>query len=358
MVNLSNSPASARGAGRPLRVGYVPLVDCAPLAVAAAEGIFTRHGVRVHLSPEPGWASIREKMIYHKLDAAQCLAGLALALHYGLGCLPQPLVVPLIINANGNAITLSKNIPATLLNERGGLKKHFATTRGGRPFTVATVLPFSSHYILLCDWLIREGFRPDQDADIVYFPPAVIPRNLAAGAIDGYCVGEPWNSLAIENGTGWSPATSVDLADGHPEKVLAVCEWAHRERAEDMQSLTAAVLEACRLCDDPDYRGELAALLARPEWLGVPVKVIRNSLSGSFNAGLGARRTLPHLHRFFGAQVNAPTIEHADWIIAGLRQAGLLEGVRLPALHNLFRLDLYEAALAALPAPAPAVATA
>lgn len=354
MVSRSHPPSPPSAARRSLRVGYVALVDCAPLAVACAEGLFARRGLHVQLCPEPGWASIREKLIYNELDAAQCLTGLALALHYGIGCLSQPLVIPLVLNANGNAITLANSIPTEVRGQPGALKRHLAARSRPRSstrlFTLATVQPYSSHYILLCDWLAREGLHPGRDVEIVFLPPAVIPRHLATGTIDGYCVGEPWNSLAVLDRLGWCAATSVDLADGHPEKVLAVRDSVQRERSAEIHAFTAAVLEACRLCDDPAYRPTLCSLLSRPEWLDTRIEVIRNSLIGPFQTGCGPARTLPNLHLFFDEAVNAPTLHHASWIIAGMRQAGLLEGQRISGLTSLFRNDLYEGARAALPA--------
>lgn len=342
----------------PIRIGYVPLIDCAPLVVAREEGLFAKHGVTVRLCREPGWASIRENLIYRKLDAAQCLAGLVLAIHYGLGCLHQPVVVPLVLNANGNGITLSRHIPPEVLREPGALKRHLAKRPAGRTFTLATVHPYSTHHILLRDWLVREDFRPGLDTQIIFLPPAVLPRNLAAGTIDGFCVGEPWNSRAIMDQTGWCAATSVDLADGHPEKVLAVRKTVHRERRDEIKALTTAVLEGCRHCADPDYRATLTALLSRPEYLDTPEAVIRNCLSNKFHSGHGPARHLPRLHLFFGDEINAPTIDKANWVISGMRQGGLLQGVRLGSLTTLFRTDLYEAALAALrpaltPTPVP-----
>lgn len=348
MVNFTDSASGDRHLGRPLRVGFVPLIDCAPLVVASEEGLFARHGVEVRLSPEPGWASVREKLIYRELDAAQCLSGLVLALNYGLGCLRQPVVVPLVLSANGNGITLANAIPSEVLQTAGGLKSHLAQ-RTERPFTLATVHPYSSHHVLLRDWLVREGFQPEVDAQILFLPPAVVPRNLEAGTIDGYCVGEPWNSRAILAGTGWCAATSVDLANGHPEKVLAIRETIQRERPEESHALTAAILEACRMCADPDYRPQLTSLLSRPEYLDTPEPVVRNSLSCRFQTGRGEERNLPGLHLFFGEDINPPTMDKANWIISGMRQTGLLDGVRLSSLTTLFRPDLYEAALASLP---------
>lgn len=314
--------------------------------VAHEEGLFEQNGVPVSLNPQPGWASVREKLVSGELDAAQCLAGLALSLHHGLAGPAQRMVVPIILNANGNAVTLSNQFSPDLFRKPGRFKEFVSST--ARPLILATVHRYSFHNILLHDWLTREGLRPGHEAEIVYFPPAIIPRNLANGGIDGCCVGEPWNSGSILNGKGWCAATSCDLANGHPEKVLAASEVAHQLRPEEFEAFTVALLQACRLCDNPDYRPELCHLLSRREYLDVPVDILRNSLTPGFDTGNGVRQ-LPEFHRFFGDAVNAPTEDKVNWLLNGLRQAGHLEGVRLRAPTEPFRPDLYRQALASLP---------
>lgn len=344
---LETKPAPPGYPGAPLRVGFVPLIDCAPLIVAREEGFFADQGVQVILSPQPGWAAVREKIQSHELDAAQCPAGLALALHHGLGGPARRMVVPLILNANGNGITLSNEFPPSLVNEAGGLKQLLATQ--DRVVTLATVHRYSFHYILLSNWLDREGLRIGQEAQIFFFPPAIIPRNLANGAIDGFCVGEPWNSGAILSGTGWCAATSCDLAPGHPEKAFATSETSYRVRQEEIAACSVALLQACRLCDNPDYRPELCRLLSRPEYLDVPLDILRNSLVQPFETGHGPR-VVPGLHRFFGDEINAPSPERVNLLIKAMRQAGAFEGVRLHEPSEIFRENLYQAALAQLPA--------
>jgi hypothetical protein len=156
------------------------------------------------------------------------------------------------------------------------------------------------------------------------------------------------------DGTGWCVATSIDLAKGHPEKVLALAALVQRTRAEETHALTTALLEACRLCDAPRYRDDLCSMLARPEYLDAPEETVRNSLCNRFRTGHGEDRHLPDFHRFSGDATNEPTVDKAGWVISGLRQIGLLDGMRLGGLTALFRSDLYDTSRASL---APACAS-
>jgi ABC-type nitrate/sulfonate/bicarbonate transport system substrate-binding protein len=327
-----------------LRLGFVPLTDCAPIAVAREQGIFERHGLNVILSRELGWASVRDKMLYGDLDAAQAIAGIAFALGLGLTELRCDVAVPLILNLHGNAITLSKELdPARIGRGEGLLSFITHAWKKERPLTLAAAHRYSSHHILLHHWLKRHGLTPPADVEIVFLPPPLMARHLRAGHIDGYCVGEPWNSEAVFEGTGWCPATSADLSHGHPEKVLLVAGSFLNERKDEAVALIAALLEACQLCQSPAFRGELIDILARPEYTGASKEVLRNSLGPTFHSGHG-RESTNAFHIFHGDAVNRPTIEKASWVLAGLRGTGTFPEATCGSLSRIYREDLFHAA--------------
>lgn len=329
----------------PIRLGYVPLADCAPLAVAQEAGVFGRYGLNVNLQRELGWATMRDNLFYGELDAAHSIAGIAFALGFGLTDLRCEVGVPLVLNLHGNAITLSTELPHGEIGDGAGLKKHLAKhARKNRPFTLATTHRLSSHSVLLHAWLTRHGLT-DLDIEIITLPPPLMPVHLKAGDIDGYCVGEPYNSVAILGGYGWCPATSADLSYGHPEKVLLVAgEFIHGRKEETVQ-LVAALLESCRMCQDPAFREDLIAILAKPEYTGTSEEILRNSLGGTFFNGAG-KSPGEAFHIFHGESVNRPTTEKASWTLAGLRSAGNLPEISCGSLSRLFREDIYMAAVA------------
>lgn len=334
----SNSPRS------PIRLGMVPLGDCAPIAVAAETGIFERHGLHVRVSKELGWASVRDKIFYGELDASQSIAGIALALGLGIGNLRCGVGVPLILNLHGNAITLSTELNPAAIGAGEGLAKYLSHYwRKNRPLTLATPHRQSSHHILLHSWLRRHGVEPKRDAEIIFLPPALMPRHLKAGQIDGYCVGEPWNSAAILEGFGWCPATSAELSYGHPEKVLLVSGRFLQEQQDKTIALVTALLEACRLCQDPEFQDDLITILSQKNYTGASPDHLRNSFGGAFVTGRGTVTEGP-FHLFHGDSVNRPTSEKASWQLAGLRSIGVLPEMTGGSLSRIHREDIYNTA--------------
>ncbi|MGJ8642250.1 MAG: CmpA/NrtA family ABC transporter substrate-binding protein [Luteolibacter sp.] len=327
-----------------IRLGYVPLTDCAPFAVAQETGIFNRYGLNVSLHRELGWASVRDRLFYGELDGASSIAGIAFALAYGLTDLRCDVSVPLVLNLHGNAITLSTDIPKETVKNGSGLRDYLAYQwKKDRPFTLAATHRFSSHGVLLDTWIKRHGLT-DSDVEVIILPPPLMPRHLKAGHIDGYCVGEPYNSEAILGGYGWSPVTSTDISYSHPEKVLLVSGEFVKKRKNDTISLVAALIESCKVCQDVEFREDLISILARPEYTGADPEILRNSLGDSFFNG-SVRTSSENFHMFHGDSVNRPSTDKASWMLAGLRSAGSLPETPCGSLSRLYREDLYMAAV-------------
>ncbi len=327
-----------------LRLGFVPLSDCAPIAVAQEMGIFARHGLDVELSRELGWASVRDKLIYGHLDAAQSIAGIALALGLGINEMRCEVAVPMVLNLHGNAITISTEIGLDKIGRGEGLRNFLIYNwKKERPFTLAVTHRYSSHYTLLKNWLSRHGVTAPEHVEIIFLPPSLMPRSLAAGHIDGYCVGEPWNSESIIAGTGWCPVTSAEIARGHPEKVLIVSGNFLREQKDESITLVAALLEACQLCQAAEFRENLITILALKAYTGATPEVLRNSLGPVFNSGVD-RVSASGFHIFHGDSINRPTMDKASWVLSELRNVGTIPEGTCGALSRIFREDLYHAA--------------
>jgi ABC-type nitrate/sulfonate/bicarbonate transport system substrate-binding protein len=208
------------------------------------------------------------------------------------------------------------------------------------------VHPFSSHHLLLRQWLTAAGLDPERDVRIVVVPPAQMFRNLAAGTLDGYCVGEPWDTVAVQAGQGWCPAWSAQLAPGHVEKVLMVRADFARLREDEHLALVAALVEAGRWCDEPRNRTGLARWLAGPRYLDLPVDAIVPALSGRFDTGLGQTVSIADFHIFSRGEANVPLAANAESIQAELVAAGLLPAKQVPPglSGQLFREDIHRKA--------------
>ncbi len=327
-----------------VRIGFVALTDCAPLLAADALNLFQKHGVEVELSREVGWATIREKILYRQLDAAHAIAGLALSLRLGLDGLPCNAIAPFVFNLNGNAITLSMDLWHRGVRDAATLNK-LIRSNPHRLITFGVVARCSSHYFLMRRWLQSGGTDPDRDVRLVVLPPTQMAPSLRAGLIDGYCVGEPWNSAAIATGSGWCPALSTDLAPGHPEKILLSTEEFASENSAALKSVVRALAEASTWCDKKENRSRVVDLLLGSGHLRLERDILKLSLIGPFHDGTGGNRDVADFHIFHRNCANEPTSAKAAWLLNEFITHGLISGSRQAearrAMNECWRSDIY-----------------
>ena len=307
-----------------LGIGFIPLSDCAPLVVAQEKGFFRRHGLeQVELRREANWKTLETNMRQGVLDAAQMVAGLPYAMTLGLqGQEPLAMATALTLSRNGNAITLHRRFREAGVEDVAGLKRWINAHPEQRP-VFAMVHPASMHNLILRAWLASGGIDPDRDVDLIVIPPPQMVATLRAGTIDGFCVGEPWNTRAVREGLGTVIATDTELWNGHCEKVLGVREdWA-AAHPRTHEALVAALLEACHWCEQAQNREELSELLAGNDFVGAEPAALRPALVGPFDRGLGEPVHDPDLIRFHGAGINAPERDDAVWILTQLARWGL-----------------------------------
>jgi len=370
LAMTGSANAATPGAGplerRRVILGFIPLTDCAPLVVAKEQGFFARHGLEVTLSREPSWANIRDKVAVGALDGAHMLAAMPIAAALGIDPIAKPMTVGMSLDLNGNAVTLSRRVAERL----GGIARGAALDplrlkalidterRAGRPrLVLASVFPFSSHNYLLRYWLATGGIDPDEDVRLVVIPPPQMVTQLAAGRIDGFCVGEPWNQRAAALGIGRTAVESWQIWNNHPEKVFAVCaDWAARN-PETHLALLRALIEACAWLDQAENRLIAARLLARPDYVGVEESMLARALVGDRDRrGGGGAGGMPETHVFYRNAASFPWRSHAEWFATQMvrwGQVGDLAAAR-GAAERAYRPDLYRAAAASLGLAAPA----
>lgn len=332
-----------------LQVGYVPLTDAAPVVAAAHLGFAEAAGIRIELSPEPSWATLRDRLALDHLDAAHMLAPLALASALGLSGPHADLVVPLALSRNGNAITLSDRLWREMAPETDGLDdvaRAFARAArrraaAGARLTLGTVHPFSCHSYQLRLFTERGGLDPRTDYRVVVVPPQQTVDALRQGIIDGFCVGAPWNSIAVAAGIGRIAALGCEIVPDCPEKVLAL----HRNQAGALAPLVHAVHRASLWCADPDNRDELAALLAERGGLGPDRALIRRTLSGDLVVDASGKARMQPDYLSFEAATLPPQPEDARWLASRMKAAGQGAGIAdlAAACAATYRPDLFAA---------------
>jgi ABC-type nitrate/sulfonate/bicarbonate transport system substrate-binding protein len=341
-----------REQSRPLQVGFIPDADCAPLVAAYESGLFDKYELRVQLRRETRWANVRDKIIYGELDAAHAPATLPFITNLAIESDHCACVAGMVLSLQGNAITVSRELQDAGVRDAAGLRQLVYRNWGRRTYTFGIVLPHSPPYFLLRQWLRAGGIQPDLEVRIVVVPPAQMYPTLKLGYIDGFCVGEPWTSLAAEARAGDCVATSVDLAPLHPEKVLMVRRDFAQDRSPEHEALIAALLEACAFCDQPKNHGLLADMLAQPHYVNAPAECLRQGLTGTTatqrpNDVKSSGRII-----FHHGNANDPTDEKASWVVDRLYELMEQNILKLPHLRrtpvvrNVFRRDIFERARA------------
>lgn len=272
-----------------LKLGYMRLSDSAPIIVAQELGLYSDYGLDVSLHREVSWANIRDKMIAGAFDACQMLAPMGMATTLGAAGIRAPIISGLVLSLNGNGITLSSSLWSKLhIDSDANVYDPLLTARALKTeinksehqLTFASVHNFSTHTLLLRQWLEMAGIDPDTDARIIVLPPEQMVDSLAQGIIDGFCVGEPWNSIAVEHGSGVLATTGVRIWNGAPEKVLAVMESWHGKNPGAHLRLRLALMEACRWMANMDNREQAIQILSQASYLDLPADYLRPSLTG------------------------------------------------------------------------------
>lgn len=339
-----------------LALGFMRLTDSAPLVLAKATGLFDRFGLDVELMREVSWANLRDKLVVGKLDAAHLLAPLPMMTNFGAGGLRVNLMTGLSLSLNGNAITLSRALweelnkgePADAITMAKGLKTRIGRMADNEVLTLATVHLFSMHTFLLRMWLRAGGIDPDRDVRIIVLPPEQMGDSLARGIIDGFCVGEPWNTLAVQQGTGAVAAIGYDIWNNAPEKVLGVTETWHNHHPATHLRLRLALMEACKALSNPDQRAYVAEILSRPEYLDLPVKTLLPSLTGEFSLAKHlAPQRVKDFHVFGSYHAGFPWRSHARWMVnssSALLGKPIASDLIGTLVQQCYRPDLYREA--------------
>jgi nitrate/nitrite transport system substrate-binding protein len=354
-----------------LNLGFIPLTDCAPLVVAKERGCFEAVGLDVELSKETSWANIRDKVSIGILDGAHMLAPMPLATTLGIDSVHKPTVTALSLDLNGNAITVSQALyermreldPAALTHRPYSAKALAAViaerrAEGGKPLNFAIVYPMSTHAYELRYWLGAAGIDPDTDVNLLVVPPPQMVTQLKAGHIDGFCVGEPWSSVAVAEGLGRVLITNYELWNNNPEKVFGVnAEWAE-QYPNTHRALLTALLRAARWTDALENRPAVAEMIAQPRYVNAPVEIVAQSMTGTFRHALDEPPVrMPDFNVFFRFGATYPWRSHALWFLTQMIRWGQIDRpIDLAATAaEVYRPDLYREAAEGLDLAVPTV---
>jgi len=321
--------AWAAGSDKPekeeVKVGFIPLTDCASVVMASVLGFDKKYGIKIVLSKEASWPGVRDKLVNGELDAAHVLYGLVYGVHLGAGGPKKDMAVLMNLNHNGQAITLSKKVADKGGVDGASLAKLMQTDK--REYSFAQTFPTGTHAMWLYYWLATYGIDPMKDAKVITVPPPQMVANMRIGNMDGFCVGEPWNHRAIVDGVGVTAATTQDIWKDHPEKVLGTtAEWV-KKYPNTARALTAAVLEAGRWIDASlSNKNKMAQTIADKSYVNTSVDVINQRILGRYQNGMGKTWDDPNYMKFFNdGYVNFPYLSDGMWFLTQQKRWGLLK---------------------------------
>ncbi len=353
----------AQGSDKPekeeVKIGFIPLTDCASIVMASVLGIDKKYGVKIVPSKESSWASVRDKVVNGENDFTHMLLGQAYGVHLGVGGAKKDMAVLMTLNHNGQAITLSKKIADKGAVDGASLAKLMAAEKrpAGQEYTFAQTFPTGTHAMWLYYWMAAHGINPIKDAKVITVPPPQMVANMRVGNMDGYCVGEPWNHRAIADGIGITAQTTQDIWKDHPEKVLATTGDFAKKNPNTCRAVTAAIIEAGRWIDAGlQNKTKMAETIADKSYVNTSVDVINQRILGRYQNGLGKTWDDPNYMKFYNdGAVPFPYLSDGMWFLTQHKRWGLLKEHPdyLAVAKQINQIDIYKAAATAAKAPIP-----
>ena len=353
------SGAWAAGSDKPekeeVRIGFIPLTDCASVVMASVMGFDKKYGIKITPTKEASWAGVRDKLVNGELDAAHVLYGLIYGVQLGIGGPKKDMANLMTLNHNGQGITLSNQ-----LKDKGaidGASLAALVAKKERDYTFAQTFPTGTHAMWLYYWLATFGVNPVKDVKSIVVPPPQMVANMRIGNMDGCCVGEPWNQRAIIDKIGFTAATSQDVWVDHPEKVLGTTAEFVQKYPNTARAMIMAVLEASMWIDaSPANRSKTAEVIAAKSYVNTDVDVIRSRMIGQYENGLGKSWSEKNFMKFYNdGAVKFPYLSDGMWFMTQHKRWGLLKDHPdyLAVAKKVNQIALYKEAATQLKVPLP-----
>ena len=337
-----------------VKFGIIALTDCSPIVVAHEKGFFAKYGIRSKISKEASWAVIRDRLSTGDNQATHMLLGMPFASSMGLlGSPKKSMVIPWMLNRNGQAITLKKSFRGKVAAEAAALKPFVdEAKKAGKPLTFAQTFPPGTHAMWMRYWLASGGIHPGDasgggaDVNLVTIPPPQMVSNMRVGKMDGFCVGEPWNARAIDDGIGYTALTTQDMWKDHPEKVCAFTAEFAEKNPKTVKAVLKGLHDASVWLDNLDNRSEQCDIVSQPSYINCPKEIILGRLLGDYDYGDGRKKQDDHYMHFSKRNCNFPQTKYGKWWLTQFRRWGMTEGAPdYSVVDQVCRHDLYTEAM-------------
>ena len=338
-----------------VKVGFIPLTDCASVVMASVLEIDKKYGIKITPTKEASWASVRDKLVNGDIDASHVLYGLIYGLHLGVSGPKKDMALLMTLNHNGQAITLSKKLADAGVKDGQALAAMIKKDK--REYTFAHTFPTGTHAMWTYYWLAANGIHPFKDVKTITVPPPQMVANMRVGNMDGYCVGEPWGHRAIADGIGFTAITTQDIWKDHPEKVLGCTAEFAKNNPNTVRAMTAAIIDAGRWIDASlSNRQKMAEAVAATAYVNTSVDVINQRILGRYTNGLGKTWDDPNHMKFYNdGYASYPWLSDGMWFLTQHRRWGLLktDPDYLAVAKQINRVDIYREAATLAKASVP-----
>jgi nitrate/nitrite transport system substrate-binding protein len=332
-----------------VRFGMIALTDCSPIVIAHEKGLFKKYGINSTIAKQASWAAVRDALSNGDIQATHMLLGMPIASTLGLmGAPKKPMVIPWILNRNGQSITLKAALKGKVQADPKALQPLVMEAKAkGQPMTFAMTFPPGTHAMWIRYWLAAGGINPDKDVALVTIPPAQMIANMKIGKMDGYCVGEPWNARAIADGIGYTALNTQDIWKDHPEKVCAFTAEFADKNPKTVKAILKALHEASVWLDDMKNRPEQAEIVSRATYINCPKEIILGRMLGQYDFGDGRKKNDPNYMIFSSRNCNYPQPKYVTWWLTQLQRWGMLpkQPDYAGVAKQVMRTDIYEQAM-------------
>src|SRR3954462_2092796 len=332
-----------------MKFGIIALTDCSPIVIAHEKGLFKKYGINSVISKGANWAAIRDSLSSGDLQATHMLIGMPIASTMGLlGSPKKPMVIPWLLNRNGQSITLKASWKGKVADDPKAIKPMADKAKSlGEPLTFAMTFPPGTHAMWMRYYLGAGGIHPDKDVALITIPPAQMVSNMKIGKMDGYCVGEPWNARAAADGVGFTSLNTQDIWKDHPEKVCAFLGEFAEKNPKTVKAVLKALHEASVWLDDLNNRAEQSQIVSKATYINCPPQLILGRLKGEYDFGDGRKKTDQNYMIFSQRNCNYPQYKYATWFLSQYRRWGMVDGsVDYTGIaKQVMRPDIYEEAM-------------
>jgi nitrate/nitrite transport system substrate-binding protein len=328
-VYASDAPETTK-----MRFGMIALTDCSPIVIAHEKGLFKKYGIDSTVAKGANWAAIRDSLSSGDNQGTHMLIGMPIASTMGLlGSPKKPMIIPWLLNRNGQAICLSNQFKGKVQADPKALLPFVEKGKKlGEPLTFAMTFPPGTHAMWMRYYLAAGGINPGDgqggkaDISLITIPPAQMVANMKIGKMDGYCVGDPWHARAIADNVGFTSILTEEIWPNHPEKVCAFTADFADKNPKSVKACLKALHEASVWLDKLDNRSEQCDIVSRPTYINCEKDIILGRLQGKVDYGDGRKKQNENYMIFSERNCNYPQPAYAKWWLTQFRRWGMVNG--------------------------------